>query len=312
MKAFIALALLFLSVLSSYAAGNVKLYSNLEFSDNSVQDKAVSLPLCSTGEVMVNNSGSWYCGKIKIDNVNHAIIICTAGSVCAVNSCMDSYADCDGISSTGCEVDTANDKLNCGACGNKCFSQNECSVPKCMLGACDTVNVRTGFPCTGGTCDGAGVCVPAPIVCGDGIVEAGELCDDGNTTNGDGCSNTCQIETGFLCTGSKSDCTPICGDGIIRGTEQCDDNNTTSGDGCTSTCQIETAFTCLGQPSACFLNGCIATPCFPAPGPTCFNGNLTTTALACTPTGNGTRTCSYPQTTVPCLSGLCEGDVCKP
>lgn len=31
-------------------------------------------------------------------------------------------------------------------------------------------------------------------VCGNGIVEAGEQCDDGNTTNGDGCSSTCQLE----------------------------------------------------------------------------------------------------------------------
>ena len=33
-----------------------------------------------------------------------------------------------------------------------------------------------------------------PIVCGDGIVGAGEQCDDGNTTAGDGCSATCTIE----------------------------------------------------------------------------------------------------------------------
>jgi cysteine-rich repeat protein len=31
--------------------------------------------------------------------------------------------------------------------------------------------------------------------CGNGVVEALEQCDDGNTTSGDGCSGTCQIET---------------------------------------------------------------------------------------------------------------------
>nr|HEX4315222.1 DUF4215 domain-containing protein [Kofleriaceae bacterium] len=36
----------------------------------------------------------------------------------------------------------------------------------------------------------------AGAVCGNGIVEAGETCDDGNTTDGDGCSSTCQTETG--------------------------------------------------------------------------------------------------------------------
>jgi cysteine-rich repeat protein len=31
-------------------------------------------------------------------------------------------------------------------------------------------------------------------VCGNGILETGETCDDGNNVNGDGCSNTCQTE----------------------------------------------------------------------------------------------------------------------
>ena len=30
--------------------------------------------------------------------------------------------------------------------------------------------------------------------CGNGVIEPGETCDDGNTTSGDGCSATCQIE----------------------------------------------------------------------------------------------------------------------
>ncbi|MBU2612139.1 MAG: DUF4215 domain-containing protein [Nanoarchaeota archaeon] len=35
-----------------------------------------------------------------------------------------------------------------------------------------------------------------PPVCGNGVVETGEQCDDGNTISGDGCSSTCQIEGG--------------------------------------------------------------------------------------------------------------------
>ncbi len=38
------------------------------------------------------------------------------------------------------------------------------------------------------------------LVCGDSEPDAGEECDDGNTTPGDGCSATCTIEPGFLCT----------------------------------------------------------------------------------------------------------------
>ncbi len=44
----------------------------------------------------------------------------------------------------------------------------------------------------------AGDCEAAPVlgVCGDGIVQSGigEQCDDSNTVNGDGCSNSCQNE----------------------------------------------------------------------------------------------------------------------
>ncbi len=35
---------------------------------------------------------------------------------------------------------------------------------------------------------------PEPILCGNGVVEPGEQCDDGNKQSGDGCSATCLIE----------------------------------------------------------------------------------------------------------------------
>jgi len=42
-------------------------------------------------------------------------------------------------------------------------------------------------------------------VCGNGIIDVGETCDDGNTIDGDGCSSTCQsgptcIADGVVCT----------------------------------------------------------------------------------------------------------------
>ncbi len=46
-----------------------------------------------------------------------------------------------------------------------------------------------------GTCtENCGDAPPADPVCGNGAVEAGEQCDDGNTASGDGCSATCRIE----------------------------------------------------------------------------------------------------------------------
>jgi len=69
-------------------------------------------------------------------------------------------------------------------------------------------------------------------VCGDGVVEGSEACDDGNTINGDGCSSVCTVE------GTQ------CGNGIIEAGEECDDANTVDGDGCSSVCSLEVAPGC--------------------------------------------------------------------
>lgn len=39
---------------------------------------------------------------------------------CQTISCTDPHRDCDQKLVTGCEIDTDNDKNNCGECGNKC------------------------------------------------------------------------------------------------------------------------------------------------------------------------------------------------
>lgn len=50
----------------------------------------------------------------------------------------------------------------------------------------------------------------APPVCGDGYVRGGEACDDGNHTDGDGCSQECAVEDGYTCAaGSPSACADI-------------------------------------------------------------------------------------------------------
>lgn len=38
-----------------------------------------------------------------------------------------------------------------------------------------------------------------PTVCGDGILESPEFCDDGNQIDGDGCTANCSLETGYEC-----------------------------------------------------------------------------------------------------------------
>ncbi|MEZ4293879.1 MAG: DUF4215 domain-containing protein [Polyangiaceae bacterium] len=89
------------------------------------------------------------------------------------------------------------------------------------------------------------------LSCGNGIVDPVETCDDGNKTAGDGCSATCQIEAGWTCSGAPSMCMGICGNGVVTGAETCDDGNTAPGDGCGSNCTVELGYACNGSPSLC-------------------------------------------------------------
>jgi fibro-slime domain-containing protein len=102
-----------------------------------------------------------------------------------------------------------------------------------------------------------------PAVCGDGVIESGETCDDGNTVSGDGCSSTCEIEPGYACPTPGQPCvkspTPLlCGNGVLNPGETCDDGNTVPGDGCSGTCQIEPGWTCptVDEPCVRITSSC--------------------------------------------------------
>ena len=68
-------------------------------------------------------------------------------------------------------------------------------------------------------------------ICGNGAVETGEQCDDGNQNPNDACNNQCQLTR--------------CGDGIVQNpngngqNEECDDGNTNNNDACSNSCQIQ-------------------------------------------------------------------------
>ncbi len=128
---------------------------------------------------------------------------------------------------------------------------------------CDDGNTTNGDGCSDScleedfwTCTANPTPPPASVCtfnCGNGTIEAadGEECDDGNTTNGDGCSDSCLVETGYTCPTPGSPCTPVCGDGMVIAPEMCDDGNATGGDGCDATCTTEAGWTCTGSPSVC-------------------------------------------------------------
>ncbi len=72
-------------------------------------------------------------------------------------------------------------------------------------------------------------------VCGNGTIERGEECDDGNVSDGDACLTSCRWAK--------------CGDGKLRlPVEQCDDGNLVDGDGCSRSCS-----TCRGGDASMYL-----------------------------------------------------------
>ena len=82
-------------------------------------------------------------------------------------------------------------------------------------------------------------------VCGNQRVSQSETCDDGNVENGDGCTGTCGVECGYVCSGEGvGSCATVCGDGMLAGGEGCDDGNVEDGDGCSALCTVEDGYFC--------------------------------------------------------------------
>jgi cysteine-rich repeat protein len=63
-------------------------------------------------------------------------------------------------------------------------------------------------------------------VCGNGVREVGEQCDDANTDDTDGCNSLCQ--------------TAKCGNAIVEPGEECDDGNRDTADACLPNCKAAT------------------------------------------------------------------------
>ncbi|MBV9946498.1 MAG: DUF4215 domain-containing protein, partial [Myxococcales bacterium] len=175
---------------------------------------------------------------------------CGDGRVAGGEQCDDGNAvSFDGCSST-CQVEPGWQCPTAGArcvtvCGDGLRTGNE---------QCDDGNITPNDGCSaacqvepGFACLAAPAAPPASAchrtVCGDGVREGAEQCDDGNRVPYDGCSPTCTIDP----TCAQGTCAGVCGDGLVFPNEACDDGNTRSGDGCSATCQLEvgTGWSCM-------------------------------------------------------------------
>jgi cysteine-rich repeat protein len=122
-----------------------------------------------------------------------------------------------------CDTGDANSDLPDAESG----CRSDCRPARCGDGIVDKLR---GEECDAGPSGGYYCTTDCRIdyspVCGNGVVEEDEECDDGNDNDADACLNNCIRN--------------VCGDGYgWIGREQCDDGNTISGDGCSSQCRLE-------------------------------------------------------------------------
>ena len=178
-------------------------------------------------------------------------------------------------------------------------------------------------------------------LCGNGILDTGEACDDGNVAACGTCSRDCsetldwpRCGSGTTCTGdsvcasgdctSSGTCTAACGNGWTEGLEACDDGNTSSCGACNASCskvQLVTQECSVGvgclEPTDCASGSCVNGLCVSVcgdgattSGETCDDGN----ALSCgtcneSCTGAGAGGC--PLGTDCAADAVCDSGFCN-
>ena len=124
-------------------------------------------------------------------------LTCDPVDCVVVGFCGDGFEDFNGDFGP---AELCDDGTHC-ADGTPCSDASEC------------VGQTPDELCVQRSCDGCNIYCE-PELCGNGVVECGEECDDGDNDNGDGCNEFCELEE--------------CGNGVVDPGEECDEgvNNT--------------------------------------------------------------------------------------
>lgn len=200
---------------------------------------------------------------------------CDNGSVCSQNDLLPCRSDNDCVA---CMTLADVDVTRCGGdpYGKLCSSDADCRASPFVC----SYNVNYDTDCTRlcrirsaialqGTTAEPISSQPVPVegyvaACGNGVIDAGEICDDGNFNSAEtpnACRTSCTLpvcgdgvtDTAFgevcdqgvynsdsLPDSCRMSCTlPFCGDGVQDSGEDCDDANFYSGDGCSIDCRWE-------------------------------------------------------------------------
>ncbi len=145
-------------------------------------------------------------------------VICPVGKVCAA-----AHGRCV-LSS---QIDVCDGVADGSECAFANVNDGLCDTGVCFGRDCGNGHIDPGEMCDDGNTedlDGCSADCTSDETCGNGVVDPlrGEQCDDGNDIDGDTCQTSCLV--------------PVCGDEIVDIGEVCDDGNFVDGDGCNSVC----------------------------------------------------------------------------
>ena len=165
-------------------------------------------PTCGDGKVELGKE----CDDGNTDNGDGCSSTCQIepGWGCSGSPSVCTQAKCgNGTVETGeaCDCGTDPNNLPAGCTGPNGLFNGDGS-------GCS--NTCTKEPICRGT-NGTGTTHACTTSCGNGNIETGEQCDDGNQVDGDGCSSRCQIEQGFNCTAQPTPDTQPCAQSIYSG-----------------------------------------------------------------------------------------------
>jgi cysteine-rich repeat protein len=180
--------------------------------------------------------------------------LCQGGKKCAGTlkcvECMDD-GDCSGRTASTCKAWSCNTSSH--TCqqktveaGTACGGSNKCTAAGSCVRCLDSSDCGSGQQCVSNECT-------KKAVCGDGALDSGEQCDDGNSSDNDSCTSTCKLN--------------VCGDGHwnMNGPrpEECDRGDRSNlADGrvwdtwsCDTSCRRQYGYTPCSQDSDCGPSG---------------------------------------------------------
>ncbi len=152
---------------------------------------ASSAAFATLSGIALGKGGDVFVGDgVVVRRVVGLFPACEDGDPCTVGACN---------AQTGCQQSPAPDGQPCAEGGKLCTTGRTCGSGICGSGK--STSCADKNECTADSCDGqTGLCVFAAIpgctpslVCGNGVQQQDEECDDGNEVDNDGCSSQCKL-----------------------------------------------------------------------------------------------------------------------